>query len=114
MAAVHGAVLDVLAGDVVAQAPGDYALTSYLAERSSTGPYKAGALAGNARTSADLGAVRLTSYGEVAGMTWAWSVMTQRASAKLAAGTMPVTFGRNAEGTADLRLSATLWPVHSP
>jgi hypothetical protein len=74
VATVHGAVLDVLAGDVVAQAPGDYALTSYFAERSSTGPYKAGALAGNA-------------------------------------GTMPVTFGRYAEGTADLRLSATLWPV---
>ena len=96
-------------GDIVAQAPGTYALAGYLSQRSSAGPYKAGTLTGNARTSADIAAARFTGYGEVAGMTWAWSVMPLWSTARLAEGSMPLTFGHNAAGSGDVRLSATLW-----
>ena len=111
IAPARASVLDILPGDVVARAPGSYALAAYLAQRSSAGPYRSGALTGNARVGTDIAAVRLTGYGVVAGMRWAWSVMPSWSTAQLAEGGMPVTFGRNAAGSADVRLSATLWPV---
>ena len=44
-------------------------------------------------------------------MTWAWSVVPLWSQAKLVEGTMPAVFGRDAGGSGDVRISATLWPV---
>lgn len=105
------AALDIQPGDYVALRPGDYGVTGFLYERRVEGPYTAGRRTNNAAVEANVAALRITGYGLVAGKTWAWSVTPLWSSARLAEGLMPAAFGREAAGSGDVRLSATLWPL---
>jgi len=108
---VLAAQVDILPGDYVALPPGNFAVTGYLFQRDVVGPYVGGTQVGTARIRADVAAVRVNGYREIAGMTWAWSVTPLWSTAHLAAGTLPAAFGRDAGGSGDMRLAATLWPV---
>ena len=107
----QAALLDILPGDYVALRSGERGVTGYLYQRNSAGPYTSGTRTGNAGVSVDAAALRVSGFHDVAGMIWAWSVTPLWSTAKLAEGTMPSAFGRDAGGSGDVRLSATLWPV---
>lgn len=107
----HAAALDILPGDFVALNPGDIAVTAFFYERKTVGPYTGGNRTNNAVVRSDTTSLRLSSFHEIAGLTWAWSLTPSWSQAKLTEGVMPAIFGREARGAGDIRLSATFWPM---
>lgn len=105
---------EVYPGDFVALPSGTQILSFYQYERDFEGYYFNGERIGGARAKARASVVAYTRYGQIGGLTSAWSVTLPYFDVHKTAGTLPVWFGDTTSGMSDLRLKYSLWPINDP
>ena len=105
---------EIYPGDFIALPAGTQVASFYQYERSFEGYYFSGKREGDAEVTGRASVFAYTRYGELNGMTSAWSVMLPYIEAHKTAGTLPSWFGDQTSGFADLRLKYSVWPINDP
>lgn len=103
---------EIYPGDFIALPAGTQVASFYQYERSFEGYYFSGKREGNAQVTGRASVFAYTRYGELNGMTAAWSVMLPYIEAHKSSGTLPAWFGDQTSGLSDLRLKYSVWPVN--
>jgi hypothetical protein len=105
---------EIYPGEFVALPVGTQVLSFYQYQRYFEGYYFKGHRKGNANVTGHASVAAYTHYGQLGGMTSAWSVTLPYIEAHKTAGTLPSWFGNQTSGWSDLRLKYSLWPVNDP
>lgn len=105
---------EIYPGDFIALPAGTQALSFYQYERAFEGYYFSGERVGAAEVTGRASVVAYTRYGQLKGMTSAWSVLLPHIQAHKTAGTLPSWFGDQTGGLSDLRLKYSVWPINDP
>jgi hypothetical protein len=110
----HAGGSEIYSGDFVALPPGTQVLSFYQYERDFEGYYFNGERVGGARAKARASVAAYTRFGQIGGLTSAWSVTLPYIDVHKTAGTFPVWFGDETSGLSDVRLKYSVWPVNDP
>lgn len=105
---------EIYPGDFIALPVGTQVASFYQYQRYFEGYYFSGKREGGAEVSGRASVFAYTQYGELKGMTSAWSVMLPHIQAHKTAGTLPSWFGDQSSGFSDLRLKYSVWPINDP
>lgn len=105
---------EVYPGDFIALPSGTQVLSFYQYERDFEGYYFNGERVGGARATAHASVAAYTRYGQIGGLTSAWSVTLPYIDFHKTAGTLPIWFGDESSGMSDVRLKYSVWPVNDP
>lgn len=105
---------EIQPGEFIALPAGTQVASVYQYERDLEGYYFSGERSGDAEVRGRASVFAYTRYGEIKGMTSAWSVMLPYIQAHKTTGTLPGWFGDRASGFSDLRLKYTVWPINDP
>jgi hypothetical protein len=105
---------EIYPGDFIALPSGTQVLSFYQYERAFEGYYFSGERVGDAEVTGRASVAAYTRYGQLNGLTSAWSVMLPYIQAHKTAGTLPSWFGDETSGFADLRLKYSVWPINDP
>ena len=105
---------EIYPGEFTALPAGTQVLSFYQYERAFEGYYFSGERVGGAEVTGRASVVAYTRYGQLNGLSSAWSVMLPYLQAHKTAGTLPSWFGDQTSGFADLRLKYAAWPINDP